>query len=69
MNFEAALTALKASKQVYRQGSWDPAVTWVFMVGNDTITSAFIAMHEADGLITPWVPTTNDLLASNWSVK
>ena len=76
MNFEAALSALKAENKVARM-TWD-AKTWLFMVpmgstlafppGSKQITAPFVCMQTTNGPVVPWTPSPYDLLAENWKI-
>lgn len=76
VNFSEALRLLKLGRTLRRE-IWKDEMSFVYLVGTsvqytndltrDTTfnVSAYIA-RIADGVITPWIPGFNDLLANDW---
>lgn len=77
-DFESALTELKAGGRVARMG-WNVKDMWLILVGpkdydveaymtfDSMAQGAYIAIHTADKVFTPWLASQTDLLAEDWT--
>jgi len=72
MNFEQALTALKAGQIVYRQG-WAGSKTIQLQTPTETskmtVPYVFMVIQNAEGVaptLVPWLCSQTDLLAEDW---
>lgn len=80
MDFGQALEAMKAGRSISREG-WNGKGMYVSLARaeaysgygeNGTISvryNAFMRIRNVDGSLTPWVPSTGDCLAEDWSAK
>ena len=82
--FSAALAAMKAGKRVWRKAWKEEYIYYVppgnypaSRNSNNTMVedfsggvpyTAYIAKKTYDGYVTPWVPTQEDMLQSDWSI-
>lgn len=68
MNFEAALTAIKAGKKLARAG-WNGNGMWVCLQKPDEhskMTLPYIYMRTVCKNQVPWLASQSDLLADDW---
>ncbi len=78
MNFEAALTAIKAHECVTRAG-WNGRDMWITLAQNCPVPfvtpdvrpayfEPFIFMRTAQRTFVPWLASQADLLADDWLI-
>lgn len=69
MGIGAALEAMQDGQRVARRG-WNGANMWLAIQNPDTDGPwrPFVYIKPVDGLLTPWVASQLDLLATDWFV-
>ncbi len=70
INFSKALDALKVGKRV-RRLSWDKNGNWIELQSpnkTNPMTRPFLFIATITRDRAPWIPTQDDLLASDWTV-
>lgn len=70
MNFGHALTELKESRKIAREG-WNGKGLWIELQQpdvNSEMTHPYAFLNYSDGNKVPWVPSQTDMLANDWAV-
>lgn len=83
LNFGSVIGFLKRGKKMARAG-WSDGVKFIYYIqthsrnplndveqnefGESVECRAYIALKTAQGDSTPWVPTTDDIIAEDWFV-
>ena len=75
-NYGEALQAMKNGHRVAREG-WNGKNMYAFMIKRwhtghedaaDKILRPFTALKDAQGRVGPWVPSSSDQLAEDWTI-
>lgn len=69
MTFGEAFRYLEGGHKLFRSG-WDRQ--WIFVYWPkeaDKLTEPFICLRTIGGRLSPWAPTHDDLLASDWEKR
>ena len=69
-NFSWALHWLKDGQKVSRTG-WNGKGQWVaaqFPDDHSKMQLPYLYLHNAQGKLVPWVPSTGDLFAEDWAI-